>query len=388
MLSQAVANQTGQQRGARQEGSNTSRIREFLGMNPSSFMGSSTTEDPENFIEESKKIFDVMHVVDTERVELAAYQLKDFEQGGDGVLRYQGRICVPMIDGLQEKIMEEAHSSRYSVHPGSTKMYRDLREVYWWNGMKKGIAEFVAKCPNCQQVKTDGQAERTIQTLEDMLRACVIDFKGSWDDHLPLIEFAYNNSYHFSIQMAPYEALYGRRCRSPIGWFEVGKAQLIGPDLVHQAMEKVKVIQEKLKTAQSRQKSYTDVRRKALEFEVDDWVYLKVSPMKGVMRFGKKGKLSPRYIGPYRICIGDPSLILPTESVKIKDNLSYEEVPVQILDRQVRRLRTKDVVSVKVLWRNQIVEEATWEAEEDMKKRYPYLFESVDQGINSLLSAL
>ncbi|KAH0778029.1 hypothetical protein KY290_009440 [Solanum tuberosum] len=323
-----------------------------------------------------------------------------FEQGGDGVLRFQGRLCVPMVDGLQEKIMDEAHSSRYSIHPGSTKMYRDLREVYWWNGMKKGIAEFVAKCPNCQQVKvehqrpgglaqrielpewkweminmdfitglsrsrrqhdsiwvivdrmtksahflpvkttntaedyaklyvqeivrlhgvpisiisdrgaqftaqfwksfqkglgskTDGQAERTIQTLEDMLRACVIDFKGSWDDHLPLIEFAYNNSYHSSIQMAPYEALYGRRCRSPIGWFEVGEAQLIGPDLVHQAMEKVKVIQERLKTAQSRQKSYTDVRRRALEFEIDDWVYLKVSPMKGVMRFGKKGKLSP-----------------------------------------------------------------------------------------------
>ncbi|XP_049373445.1 uncharacterized protein LOC125838428 [Solanum verrucosum] len=298
-----------------------------------------------------------------------------FEQGGDGVLRFQGRLCVPMVDGLQERIMEEAHSFRYSIHPGSTKMYCDLREVYWWNGMKKDIAEFVVKCPNCQQVKTDGQAERTIQTLEDMLRACVIDFKGNWKDHLPLIEFAYNNNYHSSIQMAPYEALYGRRCRSPIGWFEVGEAGLIGPDLVHQAMEKVKVIQERLKMAQSRQKSYTDVRRRALEFEIDDWVYLKVSPVKGVMRFGKKGKLSPRYIGPYRICIGDPSLILPTESVRIKDNLSYEEIPVQILDRQVRRLRTKDVASVKVFWRNQFVEEATWEAEEDMKKRYLYLFE-------------
>ncbi|WMV24393.1 hypothetical protein MTR67_017778, partial [Solanum verrucosum] len=141
------------------------------------------------------------------------------------------------------------------------------------------------------------------------------DFKESWDDHLPLIEFAYNNSYHSSIQMAPYEALYGRRCRSLIGWFEVGEAQLIGPDLVHQAMEKEKVIQERLKMAQSRQKSYTDVRRRALEFEVDDWVYLKVSPMKGVMRFGKKGKLSARYIGPYRI-------------VKRVGNVAYElELP-------------------------------------------------------------
>ncbi|WMV58358.1 hypothetical protein MTR67_051743 [Solanum verrucosum] len=147
--------------------------------------------------------------------------------------------------------------------------------------------------------QTNGKAERTIQTLKDMLMACLIDFKGNWDDHMLLIEFAYNNSYHYSIQMAPYEALYGRMCRSPIRWFEVDGAGLIGPDLVHQAMEKVKVIQERLRTAQSRQKSYTGVRRKELEFEVDDWVYLNVSPMKGVMRFGKKGNLSPRYIGPY-----------------------------------------------------------------------------------------
>ncbi|WMV07713.1 hypothetical protein MTR67_001098 [Solanum verrucosum] len=98
----------------------------------------------------------------------------------------------------------------------------------------------------------DGQVERTIQTLKDMLRACVVDFKGNWGDHLPLIEFAYNNSYHSSIQMTPYEALYGRRCRSLIGWFEVGEERLIGPDLVHQAMEKVKAIQERFKMAQSR----------------------------------------------------------------------------------------------------------------------------------------
>ncbi|WMV07972.1 hypothetical protein MTR67_001357 [Solanum verrucosum] len=233
--------------------------------------------------------------------------------------------------------------------------------------------------------RIDGQEERTIQTLDDMLRACVIDFKGNWDDHLPLIEFSYNSSYHSSIQMAPYEDLYGRRCRSSIGWFEVGESGLIGPDLVHQAMEKV-------------------------------------SPMKGVMRFGKKGKLSPRYIGPYRIaervgniayeleppqelavvhpvfhismlkkCMGGPSFIIPTEDIGINDNLSYEEIPVQILDRQVCKLRTKEVASVKVFWMNQFIKEATWEAEEDMKKRYPHLFESGEipnQGTNSLLSSL
>lgn len=128
-----------------------------------------------------------------------------------------------------------------------------------------------------------------------------MDFKDSWYNHLPLIEFAYNNIYHSSIKMGPYKALYRRICRSPIGWFKAGETALFGPDLVHQAMEKVKLIQQRLEMTQSRHKSYTDIRRRGLEFAIGDWVFLKVSPMKGVMRFGKKGKLSPRYIGPYKI---------------------------------------------------------------------------------------
>src|SRR5687767_4051375 len=126
---------------------------------------------------------------------------------------------------------------------------------------KKGLGTKV-KLSTTFHPQTDGQAERTIQTLEDMLRACVIDFQGSWDEHLPLIEFAYNNSYHASIQMAPFEALYGRKCRSPVGWFEVGEIALIGRDLVFEAMEKVRLIRERLKSSQSRQKSYSDNRRK------------------------------------------------------------------------------------------------------------------------------
>ncbi|WMV41028.1 hypothetical protein MTR67_034413 [Solanum verrucosum] len=119
--------------------------------------------------------------------------------------------------------------------------------------------------------QTDGKVERTIQTLKDMLMAYVIDLKGNWDDHLPLIEFSYNNSYHSSIGMATFEALYGRRCRSPLGWFEVGEITLICPDLVYEAIEKVRLNRERLRTAQSRQMSYADVRRKDLEFEVNDW---------------------------------------------------------------------------------------------------------------------
>ncbi|XP_059306399.1 uncharacterized protein LOC132057817 [Lycium ferocissimum] len=190
--------------------------------------------------------------------------------------------------------------------------------------------------------------------------------------------------------MAPYEALYGRRCRSPIGWFEPTEVEFLGPNSVHEEIEKVNLITQRLKTAQSRQKSYTDMRHRELEFSVSDKVFLKVSPMNGVMRFGKKGKLSLRFIGPYEIVrkIGtvayklklssdmamvhpvfhvsmlrlykpDPSHVLNHEEIEINEGLTYEEKPVQNLDRQVRRLRPKDVASVKVLWRNHNTEEAT-----------------------------
>src|SRR5687767_5059613 len=142
---------------------------------------------------------------------------------------------------------------------------------HFWKSFQKGLGTKV-KLSTAFHPQTDGQAERTIQTLEDMLRACVIDFQGSWDENLPLIEFAYNNSYHTSIQMASFAALYGRKCRSPIGWFEVGEIVLIEPDLVFEAMEKVRLIRERLKSAQSREKSYSDHKRKDIEFEANDWV--------------------------------------------------------------------------------------------------------------------
>ena len=149
--------------------------------------------------------------------------------------------------------------------------------------------------------QTNGQSKRTIQILEDMLRACVLDLKGSWEKHFPLIEFAYNNSYQASIQMAPYEALYGRPCRSPICWTEVGESSITGPDLIRDTSEKVGMIKKRLLIAQSRQKSYADVRRRPLEFKAGDHVFLKVMPKRGVIRFGKQGKFSPRYIGPFEV---------------------------------------------------------------------------------------
>ncbi|TMX05487.1 hypothetical protein EJD97_017631 [Solanum chilense] len=197
-----------------------------------------------------------------------------YHPGVDGVLRYQGRFCVPRVDELHERIMEESHSSRYSIHPGFTRRYRDMREVYWCSSMKKGIATFVAKCPNCQQVKIarkvpmeDGEAECTIETLEYMLRACVVDFKRNW---------VINSS--SGISHLHGEEVHGR--------------------------------------------SFID-------------------------------HSNGRYW--------------------VKDTLSYKEIPVQILDHQVQKMRTQGVASLKALWINQFIEEATWEVEEDMKKIYPHL---------------
>ncbi|WMV18722.1 hypothetical protein MTR67_012107 [Solanum verrucosum] len=142
--------------------------------------------------------------------------------------------------------------------------------------------------------------------------------------------------------MAPFKALYGSRCRSPVGWFWVGQISLIGPELVYEAIGNVRLIIERLRTAKSRQKSYADMRRRDLEFKVKDWVYLKILPMKGVMGFGKKGNLSPR-------CIGDPIPIIPLEGLGVHESLSYEEVPIEILDGQVKRFRNKEIVYVKAM---------------------------------------
>uniref|UniRef100_A0A2N9IT26 Integrase catalytic domain-containing protein n=1 Tax=Fagus sylvatica TaxID=28930 RepID=A0A2N9IT26_FAGSY len=284
-----------------------------------------------------------------------------FQIDEKGVLRHGNRLCVPTCGDFKKRIMEEAHSTPYTVHPSATKMYRDVKAVFWWISMKNDIAKFVAECLTCQQVKaehqrpggllslkghdviwvivdrltksahflpikgsqftarfwkslqaamgttlnfstafhpqSDGQSKRTIQTLEDMLRACILDLRGRWDDHLPLVEFAYNNSYHSSIEMTPYEALYG--------------------------LDKIKLIRGHMNAAQSRQKSYKDKKRRKLELEVGDHVFLKVSPWKGVARFGKKGKLSLRYVGSFEILerVGPVAyrLALPPALSKIHD---------------------------------------------------------------------
>ncbi|GJY31125.1 putative reverse transcriptase domain-containing protein [Tanacetum coccineum] len=226
--------------------------------------------------------------------------------------------------------------------------------------------------------ETDGQSERTIQTLEDMLRACVMDFGKGWDRHLPLIEFSYNNSYHTSIKAAPFEALYGRKCRSPVCWAEVGDAQLTGPEIVRETTEKIIQIKH---------------------------LMLASIAQKGVIRFGKRGKLNPRYIGPFKIlakvgtvayrlelpeklsrvhstfhvsnlkkCLSDEPLAIPLDEIHIDEKLHFIEEPVEIMDREVKRLKQSRIPIVKVRWNSKRGPEYTWEREDQMQKKYPHLF--------------
>lgn len=231
--------------------------------------------------------------------------------------------------------------------------------------------------------QTNGQSERVIQIMEDMLRSCVIDFRGSWEDYLLLAEFAYNNSYQSSIRLAPFEALYGRRCRTPTYSTKLGERRVLGPEFISNTEDMVKLIRDWLKEASDRQKTYADLKRKEIEYVVGDYVFLKVSPWKKILRFGQKEKLSPRFIRPYRILrwVGpvtyqlvlpleldrihdvfhvsilrwyhsDPSHIVSAEEIEVGPDLTIEEELVQILDRDVMVLRKKSVPLVKVLWHN------------------------------------
>ncbi|GJR48167.1 putative reverse transcriptase domain-containing protein [Tanacetum coccineum] len=217
-----------------------------------------------------------------------------------------------------------------------------------------------------------------------MLRACVIDFGGSWDVHLPLAEFSYNNSYHSSIRCALFEALYGRKCRSPVLWAEIGKGSLIGPELVLETTDKVVLIKEKFKSVRDRQKSYVDKRRKPLEFEVGDRVLLRVSPWKGVVRFGKKGKLrlleelnsvhDTFHVSNLKKCLADANLHVPLDEIKVDKILCFVEEPVDIMDRDIKKLKRRKIALVKVRWNSKRGPEFTWEHEDQMRIKYPQLF--------------
>jgi hypothetical protein len=248
--------------------------------------------------------------------------------------------------------------------------------------------------------QSQGQVERVNQVLEDMLRACVISFGKKWEESLPYVEFSYNNSYQASLKMAPFEVLYGRKCRTPLNWSETGERPLV---VIQHTEEQVCIVHENLKAAQDRHKS----KRWGLTYQAGDQAYLRVTPMKGTHRFGIKGKLAPRYIGPFRIlarrgemayqlelppnlsqvhdvfhvsqlhhCFKDPIRAVDHEVLELQDDLSYKERPIRILDQAEHRTRQKAIKFLKVQWSNHTEDEATWEHEDRLREEYPDLFPS------------
>ncbi|GJW98357.1 putative reverse transcriptase domain-containing protein, partial [Tanacetum coccineum] len=310
---------------------------------------------------------------------------QQMERKEDESLYFMDRIWVLLVGGVRTIIMDEAHKNVKAKHQRPSGLLQQPEIPEWkWDNI---TMDFITRLPRSKSrhdtIWADGQSEHKIQTLEDMLRACVINFGGSWDVHLPLAEFSYNNSYHSSIRCAPFKALYGRKF----------------------------LIKENLKAARDRQKSYADNRRKPLEFEVGDQVLLKVSPWKGVMRFGKKGKLAPRYVGPFEIlerigpvayrlrlpeelssvhdtfhvsnlkkCLADANLHVPLDEIKIDKTLRFVKDPVEIIDREVKSLKRSKIPIVKVCWNSKCGPEFTWEREDHIKaKRQGFIIKQMEK---------
>ncbi|WVZ97975.1 hypothetical protein U9M48_043470 [Paspalum notatum var. saurae] len=309
--------------------------------------------------------------------------LPDFRTDDRGTIWLKERLCVPLDEGIRESILTYAHCTKYSIHPGSTKMYQDLKKLFWWRRMKRDIAAFVAQCDTYNRIKAEKQRPAGLLKPLDIpmwkWEKITMDFivglprtpKGNdsiWVivdrlTNLPFAEFSYNNSYQAGIEMSPFQALYGRQCRTPLMWEEAGERQLFGPTMFEEAAENVAKV-ERTSNSSSRRKSYADKRRRELTFEAGEFVYLKVSPLRGTKRFHTRGKLAPRYIGPYNIkkeigdlayelelpehlsgvhpvfhvsqlrkCLRLPEDQISPETIDLQDNLEYLEYPVQILDR-------------------------------------------------------
>nr|GEW64139.1 putative reverse transcriptase domain-containing protein [Tanacetum cinerariifolium] len=385
------------------------------------------------------------------------------EPRADGTFYLNDRSWLPCYGDLRSVIMHESYKSKYSVHPGSDKMYQDMKKLYWWPNMKANIATYVSKCLTCARVKaehqrpsrllvqpkipewkwgnitmdfitklpkssqgfdtiwvivdrltksapffpirendplyklarsfqkalgtdismsttyhpkTDGQSERTIQTLEDMLCACLIDFGKEWVKHFPLCEFSYNNSYHASIKAAPYEALYGRKCQSPMCWAEVGEAQLTGLELIQETTKK----------------SYIDLKQKPLEFEIGDMVMLKVLAKVGKVAYNLEllQELSrvhhTFHVSNLKKCYADEPLVMPLEGIHVDDRLQFVEEPVEIMEQEIKRLKRSWIPLVKVRWNSKRGHEFTWERKDSFRKKYPHIFTNRASSSTKVLS--
>nr|GEX23300.1 putative reverse transcriptase domain-containing protein [Tanacetum cinerariifolium] len=314
---------------------------------------------------------------------------QQMERTEDGSLYFLDRIWVLLVGGVRTIIMDETHKTRYSIHPGADKMYHDIRDMYCWLGMKRDIAIYDRKCLTCSKVKaehqrpsgmrldmstayhpqTDEQSERTIQTLEDMLRACVIYFGDNWDVHLPLVAFCYNNSYHLSIWCASFEALYERKCRSPVLWAGIGERSLIRPELIQEMTDKVVLIMEKLKAARDRQKSYDDIRG---PFEILE----RIGPVAYRLRLPiELSEVHETFhVSNLKKCLADANLHVSLDEIKVDQTLHFVEKPVEIMDREVKNLKPSKIPIVKVRWNSKRDPQFTLEREDHMKARYPHLF--------------
>ncbi|GJT11352.1 putative reverse transcriptase domain-containing protein [Tanacetum coccineum] len=264
------------------------------------------------------------------------------------------------LEKLTRRYLKEV-VSRHGV-PVSIISDRDGKfTLHFWKSLNKALGTRL-DISTTYHPETDGQTARTIQTLEDMLRACVLNFRKGWDRHLPLVEFLYNNSYHTSIKAAPFEALYGRKCQSPICWVEVGDSQLTGPEIIHETTEKIVQIKSHIQAAHDRQKIYADVRRKSLEFQLGDKVIV-VSRVHSMF-----------HVSNLKKCLVDEPFAIPLDEIQVDDKLHFIKEPIDIMDREVRRLKQSRIPIVKVRWNSMRGPEFTWEHEDQIQKKYPHLF--------------
>ncbi|GKA35990.1 putative reverse transcriptase domain-containing protein [Tanacetum coccineum] len=385
------------------------------------------------------------------------------EPRADGTLCLNGRSWLPCYGDIRSVIMRESHKSKYSIHPGSEKMYQDMKKLYWWPNMKAGIATYVSKCLTCARVKAEHQrpsgllVQPTIPewkwdniTMDFITKLpkssqgfdtiwVIVDRLTKSTHFLPIRENypldklarlylnkivarhgipvsifcnrdeRFTSNFRKSFQKAlgtdismstayhpetngqsertiqtlgicyavPYEALYGRKCRSPMCWVKVGEAQLTGPKLIQETTEKIVLIKQRIQAAKDRQKSYTDLKQKPMEFKVRDRVMLKVlaKVRKVAYRLELPQELSrvhhTFHVSNLKKCYADEPLVMPLEGIHVDDKLQFVEEPVEIMEREIKRLKRSRIPLVKVRWNSRRGPEFTWEREDSFKQKYP-----------------
>src|SRR3954464_8572310 len=337
------------------------------------------------------------------------------QKGNDAILVVIDRFSkiahfLPVKETITASQLADLYISRIvSLHGIPLEISSDCGSLFtsrYWKSFMEAFGTHLS-LSTAFHPQSQGQVERVNQVLEDMLRACVLSFGMKWEESLPYAELSYNNSYQDSLKMAPFEVLYGRKCRTPLNWSGTGERPECRPNLVQQAEDQDRVVQENLKAAQSRQKSNYDRKHREMEYQPGEYAYLRVAPIRGTHRFGIKGKLAPRYIGPFRIlsrsgpvayrlelppnlsqvhdvfhvsqlrcCFKDPIREVEHDMIELQQDLTYQEHPSRILDQSERQTRNKTTKFLKVQWSNHSEDEATWEREDRLREEYPDLFPS------------